>query len=587
MKQTVVITTMLASALAWPGPVFAEQVLNNFVTELLNISSRAAQDRINASFHNPREGWVFLRSELSRGDHAPVKFSVDLKPGQDGAIVHTGVGPVVQAMRYLTAGRHSVHVEISHPGRIVNLLVRTMPEILYANFPMDPLVTSYPKYNWEFLRRIGLLDNINTIIGSRSGEYEPYLSQWKEQGRRWIVESPVPGIQQGVKVTAEQAYARWAGVRGISNPSLDGLIADEFYPSRRENYQAWVDAIARIENDHAPKTFYPYVAGQPQGLEDFLVPLVQAGTRFAYERYLPERSTEQEAWAFIKDRLVGKMSRFNRVIPGAAEHAIVVLGILSSPPETLNKNPGTNFKVYMDMQFNVLANDPAFVGLYGVMEYLACYADEEYLRWAAKLYRHYCIEGNTRMLSTDPYVLTHIKNPDFEQGADEWDISPASETSVTTGSLKKYGWLVMRYPNDDQGNTFLLMKRHANKPNVAVQQIRNLQPGRYYSVKLISGDKYRMGTRMKHAVSISIDNVDLVERKCFQEVFNNCWSHHAYGFDGSEHKAWFNFFFKVFQARGDTAMMTISDWAGDDEPGGPPDQELMLNFVEIEPYMMD
>jgi len=34
-------------------------------------------------------------------------------------------------------------------------------------------------------------------------------------------------------------------------------------------------------------------------------------------------------------------------------------------------------------------------------------------------------------------------------------------------------------------------------------------------------------------------------------------------------------------------MMTISDWAGDDEPGGPPDQELMLNFVEIEPYMMD
>ena len=65
------------------------------------------------------------------------------------------------------------------------------------------------------------------------------------------------------------------------------------------------------------------------------------------------------------------MSRFNRVIPGAAEHAIVVLGILSSPPETLNKNPGTNFKVYMDMQFNVLANDPAFVGLYGVMEVMS------------------------------------------------------------------------------------------------------------------------------------------------------------------------------------------------------------------------
>ena len=28
-------------------------------------------------------------------------------------------------------------------------------------------------------------------------------------------------------------------------------------------------------------------------------------------------------------------------------------------------------------------------------------------------------------------------------------------------------------------------------------------------------------------------------------------------------------------------------WAGDDEPGGPPGKEFMLNFVEIEPYMMD
>jgi hypothetical protein len=69
-------------------------------------------------------------------------------------------------------------------------------------------------------------------------------------------------------------------------------------------------------------------------------------------------------------------------------------------------------------------------------------------------------------------------------------------------------------------------------------------------------------------------------------VFHNCYSHEAHGFN-YENKAWFNYHFVVFRAKGKTAGITISDWAGESDPNGPIGQELSFNFVEIEPYLMD
>ncbi|MAE62702.1 MAG: hypothetical protein CMJ18_00395 [Phycisphaeraceae bacterium] len=596
MNKEILIVIIVTLPLAAAVPVGAAKILNNLVSELRDVSLQGVHEA-DEEFENPRAGWVFLRAQRGGDDHGVLQLSVDVAPEDGADVVDRSDGRVVEGMRYLPAGKHTAHVRCTAPGGIERLVVRTMPEILYANFPMHSPIAAYPRYDWQFLERCGLLDNLNTIIGARHGssaarvkveqEYEPHLGEWKARGRRWIVESPVPGLRDGIRVTADEAYAKWAGWKGITHPKLDGLIADEFYPRRRENYGAWVEAIRRLEKDHAPKTFYPYVAGAPDGLKDFLAPLVASGTRFAYERYLHERRTEQEARSFIREQLVERMAALNRAVPGAAGHAIVVLGMLSAPPESLNKNPAADFKVYLDMQFHALANDTAFAGLYGVMTYLSHYADEEYLRWAARLYRHYCVEGRTGMLSTDPYMLSHIRNPDFEHGTDGWDVSAAQDGSVDTGSLKDYGFLVMRYPRDGQGDTFLLMRRRREKPNRVSQQIRNLQPGRTYSAKLFTADRQRLGTRMKHAVSIDIDGVEMIERQCFQEVFHNDWSHHAYGFDGTAHKAWFNYHRKVFRATGATARLTISDWAGPDEPGGPIGQELMLNFVEVEPYLVD
>jgi len=568
---------------------FGDTALNNFVTQLLRIEAGKAAAADVYHFENPRRGWIFLRALTGTGTSDGIALTIDgsAESGSHGHVIHQGInGKPLEVMRYLSAGKHTVEVTVADGARLDSLIVRTMPEILYANFPMSAITKAYPRYDWAYLKRIGMLDNINTIVGARRGDYEREKSEWRGMGRRWIVECPVIGLPRGEKVTADQAYDFWRPHRGLSGPELDGVIADEFYPSRRENYGAWVAALSRIQGEIGDRVFIPYVAGSPEGLRDLLAPLTKSGVRFAYETYLHERPTEAEARAFLKERLSDRMTRLNAVVPGAARNAIIVLGLLSAPNESLSKYPLANYKVYMDMQFNILANDPAFKGLYGVMEYLSAYADEEYLRWAVHLYRHYCIEGKTDMLSSDPYTLTHVSNPNFEDGTDGWDVSAAAEGSVTTGSMDEYGWLMLFYPKDNQGDTFLTMKRVAAKPNSVSQVIGDLEPGRYYSVKLFTSDRNNLGTEAKHAVSIRLDNVDVIPDKCFREVFHNCYSHEAHGFN-YENKAWFNYHFIVFRAKGKTAGITISDWADESDPNGPIGQELSFNFVEIEPYLMD
>ena len=40
----------------------------------------------------------------------------------------------------------------------------------------------------------------------------------------------------------------------------------------------------------------------------------------------------------------------------------------------------------------------------------------------------------------------------------------------------------------------------------------------------------------------------------------------------------------IFKAQGETAMLSVSDWVGEEELGGAVGQELMFNFVQVEPY---
>jgi hypothetical protein len=586
------LAPVLSEAVTWPAPPRPAgagaglKALNNLVTELLHVAPSAVAEQ-SFTFTNPREGWVFFASEADVPAAGAVRISLDGDaPGEIIAHRSSQRGPV-EAMRFLPAGKHTLAV-VSHGGaRLRSLVVRAIPELLYCQFQADPHVSEYGPYDWSFLEK-HVLPHCTTVIGGAAPDYAPYIEQWKRMGQHWIVGCGVPGLSGDTPLTADEVEKDWSGSPGFQDPRLDGVIADEFFGGESEKYMAWTEAVRRILNNprFKGKTFYPYCGNmfEGRGSREFIQVAMDAGSRFAWERYFPEQPTEAQARAYLARSLRDDMLAWRKAQPGEERHMIVCLGYLSQPPESLNINPGVNYEVWMDMQFNMLANDPAFEGLYGVMEYLSSYADEENVRWAARLYRHYCIEGHTTPLTSDPYLLHHLENPDFDHGLDGWKVAAAEPGSVTTKTMPGYSWLEGRYPETTQGNAFLWMKRSARGPNTVSQTIKGLQPGRLYSLKMYTGDYQDLALEQKHAVSIKLDGVEVLAGKSFQHVFSNCYNHN-YGPYNTQHHAWMNYHWRVFRAAAPQARITISDWASGRDPGGPIGQELMFNFVEVQPYL--
>jgi len=41
----------------------------------------------------------------------------------------------------------------------------------------------------------------------------------------------------------------------------------------------------------------------------------------------------------------------------------------------------------------------------------------------------------------------------------------------------------------------------------------------------------------------------------------------------------------LFRAKSDTCNLAISDWADEQNPGGPAGQEIVYDFIQIQPYL--
>jgi len=569
------------------------KVLNNLVTELLHTRPRTSQASREYRFTNPRDGWVFFSSTADTGRGGRMKLFLDAPAGEAVILHKAGDSPIQEAMRFLPKGEHRVSIRCEGRVSLKGMIVRAIPELVYCKFGSNPQVSGYGAYDHKFLQKY-VLKNVNCMVGSGDEKDRPFIQAWKREGKKWIIECGVPGLTGEKPVTVDEAYTCWSQNIGLADPLLDGVIADEFFGGNDPRYRIWTEALRRIQAERLRgKTFYPYCGTMYEGEASlsFIETVLKAGSRFALERYLPEQPTPEAARSYLDAALRQPVLAWEKAQPGAVRGMIICFGhYISAPPESIDVDPGVDFKVYMDMQFHLIANDPAFSGLFGVMEYTASYSDEEIVRWAGRLYRHYCIEGKREMLSPKygyTYNPGHILNPDFAEGTTGWTLSPAAEGGIATKSMKGYSWLQGRYPETREGDAFLWMKRSPKGPNIVSQEIKGLKPGRLYSLKMFSGD-YRdlsegKSVQQKHALSLQLENVELLPGKCFHHIYPNCYSHHLGSFN-DQHRAWMNYHVRVFRAKGKTAKLAISDWAGPHEPGGPAGQELMLNFIEVQPY---
>lgn len=578
------------AAVEWKGqpPEFAGvKVLNNMVWELLDLKAAEGITGEQA-FAMPRSRWALLRTTANLRPEARVTITVD---GEDApAIVHDGEGSsTIEAFRCLPAGQHKLTVRVDGEAKLTRIVARSVPMLQHAFYGANPHIHPYGPYDWEFLSQY-VLPHVNTMVGSPG----PELEGFKQQGKKWIAIIGLPKLTAEGDAAVDEAYAHWSGSPGLQNPLMDGIIVDEFGGGDEPVYDTYRQAVERIyaNDDFAGKAFYPYGGtfyGDDRSAR-FAQAAVDGGGLIAWERYLIEQPSEEAAAAEIRRAITDEMSRWEQRFPNAADKMLMVLGYMSQPTESLNVDPSANYKVYMDMQFQALATHPACFGLAGVQEYHSSYCDEENVRWAALLYRHYCLEGSQEAFTKEPYTLKHLQNPDFASGTEGWSLQPAEDGSIRAGRHEGYSWLEGRYPRTAQGDTFLITKRSSKGPNTFSQLIAGLKPGRLYSLKMITADYQdligEVSRKAENAVSITIDGVEVQQepKDSFQFTFPSCYAHVLGKFDQT-YPFYMNYHWRVFRANAATAQLTVSDWATPTDPGGPEGQEIVYNFLELQPYL--
>ncbi len=432
-----------------------------------------------------------------------------LQSGKETARTH-------EAFRFVTKGEHRLDVELGDGMRVEKLVVRAVPELIHCGLGFNSAIKSYGLYDMEFLKR-DILPNVTTLIVPHNLQLEPaVIESWHGQGKRFVAEVGI----NGQATTAEEHVKYWTGFFDQA-PFIDGILINEFIvnreetagrtlsPSRqqrldaeRQKYQVYEEALRKIHelDRYRNKMVYAYVGGSGKKLnqevigDTFVRTLVDCGYRIALERYLFEVSSQQKSYEALQTFIEG-IADWEAKVPGVKQQMVIAFGLFSMPPGGINKQPNVDYHVWMDQQMYLLAGNSALAGITGIEWWTTILADEETVRFVGRLYRHYAIEGKTNMLTRDPLYLAHIENTDFEKGVEGWTLQPAEEGTIAPKSFPRYGRIEGRYmglgrPADPEhiGDTFLWMKRSEKGPNTFSQTIKDLEPGRLYSLKMFSCD---------------------------------------------------------------------------------------------------
>src|ERR1043166_1477704 len=160
---------------------------------------------------------------------------------------------------------------------------------------------------------------------------------------------------------------------------------------------------------------------------------------------------------------------------------------------------------------------------------------------------------------------------------------------IAVKGFPRYGRIEGRFmglgrPADPEhiGDTFLWMKRSEKGPNTFSQPIKDLQPGRLYSMKMFTCDytdlidpkAKKMEEANKFLGTVQLEGVDLDTKRSFNEMYSST--------PEPKIPIWITYHWKVFRAKSKTANLLVSDWP-EDKSHNAFGQEQTFNFIEIQP----
>jgi len=588
-----------------------EQRENNIVTKLLEVAE-ISQPRYSTLFKRSRAGWIFVAADC-RGT-GTVTIKLDDRPEPLAIIKHAANETrLTEAMSNISAGEHTITVECEGAIRVDKLVVKAIPELIHCGLGFDPAIKSYGKYDVDFLKK-DILPNVTTLVVPGNPRLDPaFAAEWHRQGKKFVGST---GVNHQAK-TADEHYQYWTGTLDRS-PVLDGVIIDEFiinelistwvkemtperqarFDKERAMHPIYEEAFRKIRADprYRDKMIYAYVGGSGKKLNQeivgptFIHSILDCNYRIALERYIFEVSSEQKSKDALQ-QFVDGIADWVAKEPIVREQLILTFGLFSMPPGGINKQANVDYHVWMDQQMNVVANHPTLAGIAGLNWWTSLQTDEETVRFVGKLYRHYAIEGKTDLYTKDPLFLTHLQNTDFEKGLDVWALHEAEKGSIQARSFPRYGRIEGRYmglgrPADPEhiGDTFVWMKRSEKGPNTVSQEIKDLQPGRLYSLKMFSCDyqdlinpeKKTRDEAQPFFGKIVLDGVDVDSKRSFNEMYSSSPEPPV--------PVWITYHWIVFRARGTAGKITVTDWNPDQPSTTTFGQEQTFNFLELEPY---
>jgi hypothetical protein len=591
----------------WPGrdPDYRGiDVQNNFVWQLIDQVGDDQPDLSETKYKLslPIDRFLYVRSYASIREDGVLWVFLDSTDEADALVRHDArsQGPT-ESMRFVPAGEHTLTVLREGPARINELTVHAIPAIQYSQFPASvPHVQTGGNYNWRFVKR-DVLPAVNmVIVDDVDAEDAEELAAWRTESGRSVlayVERPdAVGVPDERGATLESLLETiTARVQGEPlSGALDGLVLHGFGSGDDSALQVYETLVRRLPETEglAGLSVSPYVGGSfgADGAgRDFADACLASGGRLLWQGGLPTAATECEAVTALRRQADESLIPLRKRIPDVVSRTVWVVDASSYPWPQLNVFPEADFNAWIDMQFQFLATHPAFFGLGGIQVWRPEAMSEESMRLMAACYEHYCIKGQTGRLLPTPYALTHLRNPDFTDGLEDWDATSAKEGALEV--REDPGYALLQGRNVPGRDAFLCLTRDANAPNVIAQTLENLLPGRTYVLSMISADygelKSGSSKSADHGLSVELDHVSLLTGETEQMRVAFPTRTEACGFT-AENPLWLNLHRQVFQARRSSAELRISDWDADgNAPLGAAEQTLMLNFIEVRPYFKD
>ena len=554
--------------------VSAHRRLNNLAVEVLAEPLQATAVPQAYEFSTARDGWVFIKAEFL-ADAPELTIVLD---GDDTVI--TTATDRHEAFRELSRGRHSIVVkDAAQGGRII---VRSISETF--NYPtcLNSRVPQNGKYDWDFHTK-HVFPAVTTLNGGNiPEEHRPKIRQ---MGVRWLGSVGTTNPKDVADIVE-----RISTNPGITKPWYDGLTCDEQFFGRTADLAHYIEALRLFDNPEG-KLIYSWGTdslGLPGMHNAFISAALNASQgrgRLLFEAYCHSQPSEEDAVRYLNDRIVGTMKQFNMYYPNASAGFGMILGSFNQIPIiSLDVNPEVDYKYYLDLQLNLIANNPVFKDLGTTGYWGSHYADEELYRWSMRLLRHYCVEGNRGMLSEAygyAYAPGHLKNCDFADGLKHWTATPSD--SLRSAAFTGYGknsqgrWGAP----SGTGDSFCVFKRKAGEPGTLTQTAKGLIPGQIYTLQFVTADYKDMMTGTFDPKPLGLDAVlgsgaEVIPEKSYVFVDKR-----NAGKQKDDGKVRINLHHIRFKATAPSFSVTFTN------AKAPIGTEIALNYVMLKPYFTE